>query len=100
MPEGDTIWRTAGRLRPVLAGKTVARFEAPRLAAAGPAVGTGMRALIETTEGWLGVCFDAPVVESPAPDARYRWNELSRVSTHEAPAGARDVSLGPPWVCR
>ena len=109
MPEGDTIWRTAGRLRPVLAGKTIARFEAPRLAVAGPPVGTviddveakgkyllvhfgngttlethmkmsgswhiyqsgerwqrsarGIRALIETTEGWLGVCFDAPVVE-------------------------------------
>lgn len=130
MPEGDTIWRTAGRLRPVLAGKTLARFEAPRLVAAGPPVGTviddveakgkyllvhfengstlethmkmsgswhiyqagerwrrssrGVRALIETTEGWLAVCFDAPVVElvkrrngpthlgpdltSPAPD--------------------------------
>lgn len=109
MPEGDTIWRTASRLRPALAGKTIARFEAPRLVAAGPAVGTtidaveakgkyllvhfgdgstlethmkmsgswhlyrtgekwkrsrrGVRALIETTEGWLGVCFDAPVVE-------------------------------------
>jgi len=93
----------------VLAGKTVARFEAPRLAVAGPPSGTlidaveakgkyllvhfgngstlethmkmsgswhiyragerwqrsprGVRALIETTEGWLGVCFDAPVVE-------------------------------------
>lgn len=109
MPEGDTIWRTAGRLRPVLEGKTIARFEAPRLAIAGPSVGTlvegveakgkyllvhfadgstlethmkmsgswhiykvgerwqrskrGVRALIETTEGWMGVCFDAPVVE-------------------------------------
>ena len=109
MPEGDTIWRTAHRLRPVLAGKTIARFEAPRLAVAGPPAGTlidaveakgkyllvhfgngttlethmkmsgswhiykagerwqrsprGVRALIETSEGWLGVCFDAPVVE-------------------------------------
>ncbi len=109
MPEGDTIWRTAGRLRPALVGKTLARFEAPRLAVAGPVAGTvidaveakgkyllvhfgdgstlethmkmsgswhiyrsgerwrrsprGVRALIETTEGWLAVCFDAPVVE-------------------------------------
>lgn len=109
MPEGDTIWRTAGRLRPALAGKTIARFEAPRLAVAGPSEGTlidaveakgkyllvhfgdgstlethmkmsgswhlyragerwrrsprGVRALIETTEQWQAVCFDAPVVE-------------------------------------
>ena len=31
MPEGDTIHRVAGRLRPVLEGQTVRRFEAPRL---------------------------------------------------------------------
>lgn len=93
----------------MLAGKTIARFQAPRLAVAGPPPGTvidaveakgkyllvhfgsgvslethmkmtgswhiyragerwqrspkRMRALIETTEGWLGVCFDAPVVD-------------------------------------
>lgn len=114
----------------MLDGKTVARFEAPRLTVAGPPPGTeieaveakgkyllvhfgnglslethmkmsgswhiyrtgerwrrsskSVRALIETTEGWLAVCFDAPVVElvrrrtgpthlgpdltSPAPD--------------------------------
>ena len=31
MPEGDTIWRTAARLRPALAGQTLRRFDAPRL---------------------------------------------------------------------
>ena len=31
MPEGDTIHRTANRLRPVLEGQPVVRFEAPRL---------------------------------------------------------------------
>ena len=108
MPEGDTIWRTAGRLRPALVGKTIARFVAPRLAA-GPSPGTAIesveatgkyllvhfgdgttlethmrmtgswhlyrtgerwrrsrrsaRVMIETTEGWIAVCFDAPVVE-------------------------------------
>ncbi|MEM7095146.1 MAG: DNA-formamidopyrimidine glycosylase family protein [Actinomycetota bacterium] len=31
MPEGDTIHRTAARLRPALAGKTLVRFDAPRL---------------------------------------------------------------------
>jgi endonuclease-8 len=32
VPEGDTIHRTAGRLRPALLGEAVTRFEAPRLA--------------------------------------------------------------------
>lgn len=31
MPEGDTIWRAAARLRPALVGRPVRRFEAPRL---------------------------------------------------------------------
>lgn len=31
MPEGDTLHRTANRLRPALAGATLTRFEAPRL---------------------------------------------------------------------
>ena len=32
MPEGDTIWRVADRLRPALEGRRLVRFEAPRLA--------------------------------------------------------------------
>ncbi len=109
MPEGDTIWRTAARLKPALVGKTLARFEAARSAVPGPQPGTliesveargkyllvgfadgttlethmkmtgswhlyrtgerwrrsphAARALIETTEGWIAVCFSAPVVE-------------------------------------
>lgn len=109
MPEGDTIWRTADRLRPALAGKVLARFDARRLAVPGPAAGTliegveargkyllvhfgngqtlethmkmtgswhlyrtgerwqrsprSARVEIETTEGWIAVCFLAPVVE-------------------------------------
>lgn len=31
MPEGDTIWRAAARLRPALVGHRVVRFRAPRL---------------------------------------------------------------------
>ncbi len=40
MPEGDTIWRTAARLKPVLEGKTIADFRAPRLAGALPPPGS------------------------------------------------------------
>ncbi len=39
MPEGDTIWRTAARLKPALEGKTVASFAAPRLAGDLPSAG-------------------------------------------------------------
>ncbi|MGI9595314.1 MAG: Fpg/Nei family DNA glycosylase [Acidimicrobiales bacterium] len=40
MPEGDTIHRSAARLRSRLAGRTVAAFRAPRLVESGPAAGT------------------------------------------------------------
>lgn len=39
MPEGDTIWRAAARLRPALEGAELVRFEAPRLAGSRPRVG-------------------------------------------------------------
>jgi endonuclease-8 len=40
VPEGDTIWRAATRLRPVLAGAELLRFDAPRLAGDRPPPGT------------------------------------------------------------
>ncbi|QXC63370.1 hypothetical protein KSP35_11595 [Aquihabitans sp. G128] len=43
MPEGDTLHRTANRLRPALAGATLRRFEAPRLLGDRPTVGVGIR---------------------------------------------------------
>ena len=39
MPEGDTIWRAAARLRPALAGQVLRRFDAPRLAGDRPRPG-------------------------------------------------------------
>jgi endonuclease-8 len=43
VPEGDTLWRTAERLRPVLAGARVVRFEAPRLRGERPWGGGDLR---------------------------------------------------------
>ncbi len=40
MPEGDTLHRTAARLRPALAAHTLTRFEAPRLRGDAPKLGT------------------------------------------------------------
>ena len=110
MPEGDTLFRTAARLRPALEGHRLTRFEAPQLRGERPRLGelvtrveargkhllvhferglvlrthlrmTGSwhvyrdherwrkpghlaRAVVGTDSGWLGVCFQAPVVET------------------------------------
>jgi endonuclease-8 len=62
MPEGDTLFRTAARLRPALAGTALVRFEAPRLPRRlWPAPGTvvtsveaqGKHLLITFETGWV-----------------------------------------------
>lgn len=45
MPEGDTIHRSANRLRPALAGRAVVRVETPRSRVRGPASGTIVEAV-------------------------------------------------------
>jgi endonuclease-8 len=110
VPEGDTLFKVAARLRPALQGHHLVRFEAPRLVGAAPALGeriekveargkhllihferglvlrthlrmTGSwhvyrererwrkpaylaRAVVGSDSGWVGVCFQAPVVET------------------------------------
>ena len=45
MPEGDTIWRVAARLRPALVGEVVVRFAAARLTGPVPAPGVTVDAV-------------------------------------------------------
>ena len=45
MPEGDTVWRVAARLAPVLVGRAVVRFEAPRLVGPRPGPGSVVRSV-------------------------------------------------------
>jgi endonuclease-8 len=116
VPEGDTLHRTATRLRPALAGKVLVRFEAPRLTGPPPRAGdviesvesvgknllitfdrgivlqthlmmTGSWHLYRTGErwqrpahqmrarldvdGWVAVCFAAPVVRTYLADAHH-----------------------------
>jgi endonuclease-8 len=112
VPEGDTIWRVADRLRPALVGAELRRFDAPRLTGPRPRLGervvaveavgkhllvrfergvtvqthlrmTGswhlyrpnerwrkpahLARLVIGVDGWLAVCFAAPVVRSVGP---------------------------------
>ncbi len=61
MPEGDTIHRTAARLRPALEGKAIVRFEATRSAHTGPRPGAvvesvearGKHLLVHFDDGWV-----------------------------------------------
>ena len=110
MPEGDTLFKVAARLKPALQGHVLTRFEAPRLRGDAPKLGeritlveargkhllvhfdgglvlrthlrmTGSwhvyrererwqkpaylaRAVVGADSGWVGVCFQAPVVET------------------------------------
>lgn len=57
MPEGDTIWRTAARLRPALVGAELARFDAPRLVGDRPRPGVRI-AGVEAVGKHLLVHFD------------------------------------------
>ncbi len=45
MPEGDTIWRVAARLRPVLVGQRLVRFDAARLVGPQPSAGVTVEAV-------------------------------------------------------
>ncbi len=110
MPEGDTLAKTAARLRPAMVGHALTRFESPMLRGPAPALGTEIsgveaqgkhllvhfadgltlrthlrmtgswhiyrererwkkpaylaRVVVGTDSGWVGVCFQAPVVET------------------------------------
>lgn len=57
MPEGDTLHRTANRLRPALTGVVLRRFEAPRLLGDRPTVGVTIRE-VEAVGKHLLVHFD------------------------------------------
>jgi endonuclease-8 len=57
VPEGDTIFRTAATLRSALAGGSLVRFEARRLRANAPEVGTPVRS-VEARGKHLLVAFD------------------------------------------
>lgn len=57
MPEGDSIFKVAARLRPALEGRPLVRFEAARSAGSKPKPGTAITS-VEAYGKYLIVCFD------------------------------------------
>jgi endonuclease-8 len=89
MPEGDTLHRAAARLRPALEGKSLARFEAPRLVGDRPALGSTITA-----------------VEATGKNLLLRFGDGLTVRTHLRMTGswhlyrAGDRWRKPPWLAR
>jgi endonuclease-8 len=61
VPEGDTIHRTAARLRPALIGRRLEKFEAPRLVGLRPRIGSTIES-VEATGKHLEIGFDDGIV--------------------------------------
>lgn len=61
MPEGDTIFRTAARLKPALQGHALSRFEAPRLRGEAPRLGERIQ-LVEARGKHLLIHFEGGLV--------------------------------------
>lgn len=61
MPEGDTLFKTAARLKPALQGHALNRFEAPRLRGEAPALGEQIT-LVEARGKHLLVHFERGLV--------------------------------------
>lgn len=108
VPEGDTIHRTAGRLKPVLEGKTVRSFDAARLVEVGPQPGTLIDA-VEAVGKYLLVRFgDGTTLETHMKmtgswhiyQAGQRWRRSPRsaMATIETDDGWVAVCFSAPHV--
>ena len=98
MPEGDTIWRVAGRLRPALAGATLERFEAPRLVGPRPRPGEVVEA-VEARGKHLLVRFSGGVVLQTHLGMTGSWHLYGTGDRWRRPAHlARVVVAVPGWT--
>ena len=61
VPEGDTIHRTAARLRPALIGRRLEKFQAPRLVGLRPRIGSTIE-FVEATGKHLEIGFDDGII--------------------------------------
>ncbi len=92
MPEGDTIFRTAATLRAALAGRTLERFEAPRLRVRPPEVGTTV-ASVEARGKHLLIGFGDGRVLHTHMRMSGSWHVYPRGDRWRKPPGAVRVVL-------
>jgi endonuclease-8 len=85
VPEGDTLHKIANRLRPVLVGSVVERFEAPRLVGPRPRVGVTVIA-VEAVGKHLLVSFDDGTVLQTHLRMTGSWHLYERGARWRKPA--------------
>jgi len=98
VPEGDTIHRAANRLRPVLEGQPIVRFEAQRLTGDRPRVGDTIQA-VEARGKNLLVRFPKQLVLHTHMKMTGSWHIYRTHEKWQEPAHlARAVIEDPDWV--
>lgn len=93
MPEGDTLHRTAARLRPALAGEVLARFDAPRLVGDRPRPGERIES-VEAVGKHLLVRFAGGLVLETHLGMTGSWHLYRPGERWRKPTGAAWVVLG------
>jgi len=98
MPEGDTIHRTAHRLRPALEGQSLVRFDAPRLVGDRPRVGDMIEAVDAVGKNLL-IRFPRQLVLHTHMKMTGSWHLYrNHEKWQQAPHLARVIIEVPDWV--
>ena len=101
MPEGDTIWKLAARLRPVLDGQPLERFDAPRLRGDRPRAGERIVG-VEAVGKHLLIKFERGLVLETHLQMVGRWDVYKAGERWRLPAHLARVRIDVPgWqaVC-
>lgn len=98
MPEGDTIHRTANRLRPALAGQNLVRFDAPRLTGDRPRPGDEIQA-VDAVGKHLLIRFERQLVLQTHMKMTGSWHLYRQHERWQQPAHlARATVVVAEWV--
>ena len=92
MPEGDTIHRAAARMRPVLEGRILTRFEAPRLVGDRPRPGERIE-MVEARGKHLLVAFDGGLTLRTHMKMTGSWHLYDSGARWQKPAHLARVTL-------
>lgn len=96
MPEGDTLHRTANRLRPALVGATLERFEARRLLGDQPSIGTTITS-VEAVGKHLLIGFDDGLALRTHLGMPGSWHLYATGDRWRKPAHLARAVVAVPW---